>query len=477
MALPQEFWELFGNALEGATGADGSFPAGALVQSCYEDALDKESPACVRLNPWKQATLPILEGAERIPWSEEGWRLVKRPVFTLHPLFHAGVYYVQDASSMFVGAVLRRLLQMPEIRAMASSHPLRVLDLCAAPGGKTTDAAASLRKAFGDNFSLTANEVVPRRAAILRDNVEIWGDPNVAVTSLQPARAAALGPFNIILVDAPCSGEGMFRKEPQALEQWSRRKVEECAALQRKILSDIAPALAPGGYLIYSTCTYNTLENEGSVASLLENPGFEALDLRSLMAAETAKAAEAGESLLWSKLPVSSGSGAGSEATAVRLIPGLVHGEGQFCALLRSSAALGADGEARADGSRAGSEIFQSPEKGRLKIGHYSLPQRPGTGASASENTGAKGAPDRPANDKACSTSYVLDRTACPNVAVDKQTALNYLHGDSLVLPGAPMGQLLLTYKDIPLGYVKNVGNRCNNLYPKSRRIKIDVTL
>ena len=194
MNLSQDFWNLF----EEAT-------AGAGVRPRFEAALDEPSPACVRLNPWKKAVLPILEGAVQVPWSDEGWRLIKRPVFTLHPLFHAGAYYVQDASSMFVGAVLRRILALPEVRERAAVRPLRMLDLCAAPGGKTTDAAASLRKAFGDNFSLVANEVVSRRAAILRDNVEIWGDPNVAVTSLQASRAAALGPFDIILVDAPCS--------------------------------------------------------------------------------------------------------------------------------------------------------------------------------------------------------------------------------------------------------------------------------
>lgn len=430
MNLPQEFWTLFEAALAGGVGSDGPLSAGA-VKARFEAALEEgESAACVRLNPWKKASLPILEGARPVCWSQEGWQLAKRPVFTLHPLFHAGAYYVQDASSMFVGAVLRRILQFPQIQDLARSRPLRVLDLCAAPGGKTTDAASSLRAALGDGFSLLANEVVPKRFAILRDNVEVWGDPAVSVSSLQPARLGALRElFDIILVDAPCSGEGMFRKEPLAVSQWSRRKVEDCAALQRKILSDIAPSLAPGGYLIYSTCTYNAQENEGSVASLLENPDFKALDLHSLMAAEEKKAQGAGESPLWSD-------------GAVRLIPGLVRGEGQFCALLQKE-------------------------------------DRGGRQAAAAASARSVLPPNAvaPANAPECPTSYILDRTRYPNVAVDKQTALNYLHGDCLVLSDAPKGQLLLTYKDIPLGYVKNIGSRCNNLYPKSRRIKIDVTL
>ena len=427
MELPQDFRTLLDEAL-----AVSGRPEQAVAR--FEAAMAEESPACVRLNPWKRAHLPILDGAGRVPWSEEGWRLLSRPVYTLHPLFHAGAYYVQDASSMFVGAVLRRVLRQPDILRRAEARPLQVLDLCAAPGGKTTDAAASLRKAFGDAFRLLANEVNPRRASVLRDNVAVWGDPDVSVCSLPVSRLGALKDrFDIILVDAPCSGEGMFRKEPQALSQWSPALVAECAALQRKILDGIAPALAPGGYLIYSTCTFNTRENEGSVARLLERPDFRALDLRSWMAEEEAAAQAAGEQLLWS--PVGTG------ADGVRLLPGLVRGEGQFCALLQR----GADEE--------------SPECGRLPAlpGEKDFPQ--------------------PAADPDCPTGYRLDRSRWPNVPVDKQTALYFLHGDSLSLPDAPKGVLLLTYKDIPLGFVKNVGSRANNLHPKSRRIKMDVRL
>ena len=487
MLLPDAFWESLRKALSFARlFGKGSLQGESLLEETilarFSAALEEESPACVRLNPWKKAHLPILEGAAQIPWSEEGWRLLKRPVYTLHPLFHAGAYYVQDASSMFVGAVLRRVLQMKEIQEIALHHPVRVLDLCAAPGGKTTDAAASLRKAFEDGFELLANEYNPHRFAILKDNVEIWGDPQVAVCNTQAARLGQMsGYFDIIIVDAPCSGEGMFRKEPQAVEQWSSKKVEECAALQRSILDDIAPALAPGGYLIYSTCTYNTQENEGSASHLLESGEFEAVDLKTLMSQEASAAESAGETLLWSALPAPAP--AEIPAHAVRLTPGLVHGEGQFCALLRQivtpSAAEIAEESVSLEEARNGMmgrerRVARDTVSGRgpraKRVGGIAAGGGVPFDPIALPRVEAPASPD-------CPTSYALDRSRWPNVPVDKQTALNFLHGDSLILPDAPKGLLLLTYKDIPLGFVKNIGARCNNLYPKSRRIKMDVKL
>lgn len=483
MLLPDAFWESLREALASArlSGKGGGLLPEETILVRFLAALEEESPACVRLNPWKKAHLPILEGAVQVPWSEEGWRLLKRPVYTLHPLFHAGAYYVQDASSMFVGAVLRRVLQLPAIQTIAAERPVRVLDLCAAPGGKTTDAAVSLRKAFGDGFELLANEYNPHRFSILKNNVEIWGDPQVSVCNTQAARLGQMTDyFDIIIVDAPCSGEGMFRKEPQAVEQWSPKKVEECAALQRSILDDIAPALATGGYLIYSTCTYNKQENEGSVNHLLEGGAFEALDLKTLMFQEAFAAETAGETLLWTALNANS---AGSNATpyAVRLIPGLVHGEGQFCALLHQIATLDVVETA---GESASVEEARNGMMGReRRVARDTVSGRGPRAKRVGGIAAGGGVPfdpialprvEAPASPD-CATSYALDRSRWPNVPVDKQTALNFLHGDGLVLPDAPKGLLLLTYKDIPLGFVKNIGTRCNNLYPKSRRIKMDV--
>ncbi|MBO4263858.1 MAG: RsmB/NOP family class I SAM-dependent RNA methyltransferase, partial [Bacteroidales bacterium] len=215
-----------------------------------EDAL----PVSIRLNPFKRpaGTSAWEADAVCVPWSPWGRTLRERPVFTLDPLFHAGCYYVQDASAMFVGALFRSLLPTRPAR------PLRVLDLCAAPGGKTTDLAASLREAYGDAFLLVSNEVMRQRVRVLCDNVAVWGDPCVTVTSADPALFGRLLPgwFDCIVADVPCSGEGMFRKDARAREEWRPATVDFCAARQKRILSDVWPALKQGGILVYSTCTY-----------------------------------------------------------------------------------------------------------------------------------------------------------------------------------------------------------------------------
>ena len=223
----------------------------------------------VRLNPFKPADrpLPVLEGARRVPWSPYGYILAQRPVFTLDPLLHAGAYYVQDSSAMFVGDLVRRLLE---------PGTFRVLDLCAAPGGKTTDVAASLRERFGDRFLLVANEVMRARAAALADNLARWGDPNVVLTSVDPQAFGRLGGFfDMVIADVPCSGEGMFRKDPRAVEEWSPELVALCAARQRRILADAWPCLREGGVLVYSTCTFEEAENDDNLQWAAETLGGE----------------------------------------------------------------------------------------------------------------------------------------------------------------------------------------------------------
>lgn len=249
-------------------------------------ALSAEPEVSVRVNPDKLSLMALREhfgalAGDPVTWAaEEAFYLTERPSFTLDPLFHAGAYYVQEASSMYVGALFDRAAAMltdaPE-GATGRASGLRVLDLCAAPGGKTTQLLSHL----DDTSLLVANEVVPARATILAENVARWGRSNVAVTQSDPAAFGALRSFfDIAVVDAPCSGEGMFRKDERAVAEWSPANVGLCAARQRRILADFWPSLRPGGFLIYSTCTFNRQEDEDNVDWIVRELGAECLAMR-----------------------------------------------------------------------------------------------------------------------------------------------------------------------------------------------------
>ncbi len=429
----------------------------------------EEASVSVRLNPFKGLAGP--EGTP-VPWSPYGRILQERPVFTLDPLFHAGCYYVQDSSAMFVGYLFRKLLtgcgaaetaaaspETSQSAEPASSHiasgaasgpdrdsdhpaiplegvqgvgvqrrtgPIRVLDLCAAPGGKTTDLAASLREAYGDAFVLVANEVMKARVGVLDDNVARWGDPNVVVTSVDPAAFAQLeGWFDIIVADVPCSGEGMFRKDARAREEWSPAVVDLCAARQKRILADVWPALRQGGWLLYSTCTYEAAENDDNLAWAAAELGGEILPPEDIFAEYGVRRTPHGHLL---------------EA-------GVVPGEGQWAGALRKTA----------------------PQRTAPKADISALrPLRSGL-----RKGGTKGRDFIPDPDYALSIKF--DSKDYPAVDVDRQTALRFLHRDALVLPQAAPGYHVITYLGHPLGFVKNIGPRCNNLLPKGRRILMNV--
>ncbi|MBO4634528.1 MAG: hypothetical protein J5669_04065 [Bacteroidales bacterium] len=356
------------------------------------DALAAPASVSIRLNPAKLRTCPFPD-ARPVPWSPFGYLLEERPVFTLDPLFHAGCYYVQDTSAMMVGHVARQFMDREN---------MTVLDLCAAPGGKTTDLAASLREAFGDRFSLLANEVMRARYGTLRSNVETWGDPRVGTVSRDPSAFGSTPIFDMIVADVPCSGEGMFRKDAQAVADWSPQAVEFCAARARRIVADVWPSLKPGGVLVFSTCTFNHIENDGTVEWI---------------------ASQLGATILSADVP--------APAVPTRhgflMLPGLVPGEGQFVAALRKDGA---------------SETVRQADP-FLRFGA----ERPS-------------APD----------------SGLPRWDLPREQALRYLHGDALVLPPeAPVGPVMLCYEGHPLGPAKNLGRRCNNLYPKAKRIRMDI--
>ena len=370
------------------------------------DALRTSPSVSVRLNPAKLTACPFPD-ATPVPWSPHGYLLKERPVFTLDPLFHAGCYYVQDTSAMFVGHVFREVT--------GGLQPgCRVLDLCAAPGGKTTDLAASLRERFGDRYSLLSNEVMRNRYAVLRANVETWGDPCVQTVSRDPSAFGDEPLFDVIVADVPCSGEGMFRKDEQAVAEWSPKTVEFCAARSRRILSDIWPTLIPGGILIYSTCTFNHFENDDTVEWIAKELGADVIPLPPFPPAVNTQYGYA-------------------------LLPGLVPGEGQYVAALRKH-----------DSENIG--VLSGRANGSFPF--------------ASAYFSATGKVPSPSGSD----------TTAPLVNVDRLTALHYLHGDAIVLPeGTPIGPVTIGYEGHALGPGKNLGKRCNNLYPKNKRIRMDI--
>lgn len=399
--------------------------AGNEAARSFAEAVSVPPEVSVRLNPFKNPSAPdpIFDGARGVPWSPYGRVLSSRPVFTLQPFFHSGAYYVQDSSAMYAGYVFRKILDR-----VGDISGIRVLDLCAAPGGKTTDLAASLRLRFGDDFLLVANDPVRKRAKILSENVALWGDPCVTVTCADPSAFSALeGFFDIIVTDVPCSGEGMFGKDPFAVEQWSEALVEECSSRQRNILKDVWPALREGGYLVYATCTFEPSENDLNFKWILSSLG--------------AELCPEGRPDFPEIQPTDCGS---------LLLPGFVRGSGQWV-----SAAV-----------KTSPQRSRPPKKKLEEI----LPVlRSGIPAPTIKGKDIIPDPDLP-------LSLGYERGTYPEFEVDESTALHFLHRDSVILPeDAPIGYVVLTYSGLPLGFVKNLGRRTNNLHPMDRRILMDI--
>ena len=401
------------------------------------EALATEPPVSVRVNPFKRS-LPDLRAhfgpaaAGPVDWAPaEGFYLQDRPSFTLDPWFHAGAYYVQEASSMYVGLLFDRAAA-----ALGGTAGLRVLDLCAAPGGKTTQLLSHL----DETALLVANEVVPARAAILAENVARWGSANVVVSRSDPSAFTALrGLFDVAVVDAPCSGEGMFRKDARAVAEWSPATVRLCAARQRRILADMWPALSPGGFLIYSTCTFNASENEDNVAWAAAELGAEILEMR-------------------------------------HFYPGDTEGEGFFAALLRKAGAWTARPAVSGDltlTERAG-RLHAFP-KGWLRT-LAQLDKSLKILAAGVAVATCKGPVRVPEADFALANHLVpVEGLSFEKVSVTREQALQFLAREPLYLPDSPRGYLLLCQEGLGLGFVKNLGTRTNSLLPAGRRIRMTI--
>ena len=438
--------------------------------SAVLDALSGEPSVSVRINPAKAGSPSEIFGnlvSGPVEWNRHAAFLSERPAFTLDPLIHAGAYYVQDYSAMFPGKAFRDVLDKVLESGIISP---KVLDLCAAPGGKTTDISASLRESCKGGYLLISNEIMKQRAAVLADNAAVWGDPSVVVTSVDPKAFGTLpGFFDIIVADVPCSGEGMFRKDDEAVSQWSEENVALCQARQRRIVADVWPSLAEGGFLVYSTCTFNNLENDDNVKWICSEFGAEIIGI--------------------------DGCGLLRTECGVSLVPGFVRGEGQYCAVLRktspSAGTAACSGrqqdrwqklpEAHASIIRPlldeemamivkDGRIVAVPEYVRCVLSMLE-PLRPlARGLAVGMFKGKDFIPDA---DLALSLS--LRRGAFNEFEVNRETALSFLHRDPVRLPDAERGILLLVYRGLPIGFVKNLGNRCNSLHPLHRRIRMDI--
>ena len=392
--------------------------------------LQQSSSVSIRLNPFKTSeTTHIANSFEPIPiaWCKEGFYLNVRPNFTFDPLFHAGAYYVQEASSMFLSYVLRHLI----------NKPVALLDLCAAPGGKTTCA----RTAISDGSIVFSNEPINKRAQILAENIQKFGHSDVVVTNNYPRdyKKTKLS-FDVIVADVPCSGEGMFRKDPQAIAEWSEQNVENCWKLQRSIIADIWDNLKPGGLLIYSTCTFNAHENEENVAWILNEYDAQLLEV------PTEKTWNITGSLINNPL------GEDKPFPVYRFIPGFTQGEGLFMAIIKKGGT--------STNLEPNAEKLVAEANKKLKIMAHGVKQ--------GIIKGKKIIPDH-----SLALAINGDRSSYSNVEIDYETAIKYLRHEAIMLSAvAPKGIVTLTYRGHAIGFANNLGNRANNLYPQEWRIK-----
>ncbi len=446
--LPERFVETMREAL------------GADAEKLFA-ALDTEPAVSIRLNPAKPAE--CFDG-EAVGWCKWGKYLAERPQFTLDPLLHGGAYYVQEASSQFVAHLL----------ANHDMEGKRVLDMCAAPGGKTTIYSTLV----GRKGLVVANDISHSRAMALADNVQRWGMGNVVVTCNEPAHIGAFTHwFDVVAVDAPCSGEGMFRKMDEARSEWTASSPDVCAERQREILAEAWRVLRPGGTLIYSTCTFNPTEDEEVVEWLMSEYGEEL---------ESADRVETSED--WGVVRSDIGA-----FQCFHFYPHKAHGEGFFAAIARKC-----DGAIRRSMPKARRKLFSQCAKADVKelsrwvddasehsfmmVGEDIYAYNSAVAdavVTLSENLSVvysgvamgrifkqKLKPEHPL------ALYVdLNRNAVPVVDVSLEDALDYLRRNDIAAAQFEDGINVVGYKGVPIGFVKRIGARCNNMYPKDLRI------
>jgi 16S rRNA C967 or C1407 C5-methylase (RsmB/RsmF family)/NOL1/NOP2/fmu family ribosome biogenesis protein len=427
----------------------------------FEDAFVKvheseDRVTSIRTNPFKKSEIVNLKF--KIPWTEHGYYLETRPSFTFDPLFHAGCYYVQEASSMFLEQALKQTVDL--------SQPLIILDLCAAPGGKSTHILSLISK----ESLLVSNEVIRSRANILTDNLVKWGSSNVVVTNNDPRDFQRLeNYFDVIVVDAPCSGSGLFRRDPEAIDEWSEQNVALCSQRQQRILADVLPALKNKGLLIYSTCSYSKEEDEEICDWLTEE--FETLNF---------------------KFKIENGWGIIETDKGYRFWPDKVKGEGFFIACFRKE--KGDNEEIYLP--KAKPEKFSNLEMGILNknvntegisfLRHeeiiYAIPGKllgdinflssklrvVNCGTKVGEIIKDKLIPDH----ALALSNIISDKTS--RFELDHEQAIQYLKKKELRLQTDKKSWTLVKHQGHSLGWINILPNRINNYYPKELRILKD---
>ncbi|HLT75597.1 MAG TPA: hypothetical protein VKZ68_10935 [Ohtaekwangia sp.] len=431
--------------------------------AAFEAAHGQPGPVSIRLNKRKYSDASLQLDSERIPWCESGRYLAQRPVFTLDPAFHGGAYYVQEPSSMF--------LEQAFLQHVPANGALRILDLCAAPGGKTTHLLNLMNK----DSLLVTNEVIRSRASTLLENVQKSGYPNAVVTSNDASDFQNLpGFFDVIVVDAPCSGEGLFRKDETTMKEWSERNVELCAARQQRILEDVWPSLRQGGILIYSTCTYNKLENEENLRWL---DAHNNVDYLSISIKDD-----------WGIVEISD-----APVHGYRFMPHRVKGEGFFMAVIRKNdphdeIAIRKKQKTFTPAPRnVVAEVIEwlNPDDFQFIQRNDTIQMLPAawvdtihylsqtlrvlySGTFLARQKHTKLVPEH-----TLALSVYLNRSQFDSIDLTLEDAIAYLKKDTVNINHSRKGFALAAWNEVALGWMNVVPGRINNLYPPEWRIRM----
>jgi 16S rRNA C967 or C1407 C5-methylase (RsmB/RsmF family)/NOL1/NOP2/fmu family ribosome biogenesis protein len=432
----------------------------------FEKALELPVPVSVRIHRHKYSG--TLKLGEKVPWCPEGYYLDSRPSFTLDPAFHSGAYYVQEASSMSLWAMLNEYFK--------KKQGLRILDLCGAPGGKSSLIAGWL----DGKGLLVSNEVIRSRAYILKHNLIKTGYSNIIVTQNDPSDFKNTEHyFDVIVVDAPCSGEGMFRKDENAGREWSPDNVGHCSLRQKRILTDIYPSLKPGGVLIYSTCTFNDIENIQNTDWHCTNYGMKPLP--SILASYNGVTVRQG-----------------THSAGFQFFPHLVRGEGLFIAALQKMV----DDKQFSFPKKINTSLTPLSKQERSIIDNWIIPASD-LGYRKDKSGTIHAIPEIIMEDADFLTSGLrlihcgidvgkivkdilipdhhlalsfADLQSVPDYEADKSEAIAFLKKELYAIENVQKGWIRILYKGNAIGWVKNIGNRINNYLPNDWRIRMQIT-